>query len=48
MIYRRSSYPSIWREMQRFQDEMNRAFDTSLSGAYSRAGNLPLLNIYQQ
>lgn len=46
MIYRRSSYPSIWRDMQRFQDEMNRAFDSSLSGAYSRAGNLPFLNIF--
>jgi HSP20 family protein len=46
MMNRRSSIPGLWREMQRFQNEMNRVFDNSLSGAYYRADNSPSMNIF--
>jgi HSP20 family protein len=46
MMNRRSSIPSLWREMQRFQNEMNRVFDNSLSGTYFRADNSPSMNIF--
>lgn len=46
MMYRRPSIPGIWREMQRFQDEMNRMFDTSLSGSNNQVDAVPALNIY--
>lgn len=45
-MYRRSSIPSIWREMQRFQDDMNRLFDSSLTGSYYHSDAVPALNIY--
>ena len=46
MMYRRSSIPGVWREMQRFQDDMNRLFDSSLSGSYYHSDSIPTLNIY--
>jgi HSP20 family protein len=46
MMNRRSSIPGLWREMQRFQNEMNRVFDNSLSGSYYRADNSPSMNIF--
>jgi hypothetical protein len=46
MMYRRSSIPGVWREMQRFQDDMNRLFDSSLSGSYYHFDSIPTLNIF--
>lgn len=45
-MYRRSSIPSIWREMHRFQDEMNRLFDASYSRTNSLTDSIPPMNIY--
>lgn len=46
MMYRRTSIPGIWREMQRFQDDMNRLFDSSLTGSNYRTDAVPAMNIY--
>jgi HSP20 family protein len=46
MMYRRTSIPGIWREMQRFQDDMNRLFDSSQTGSYYHTDAVPAMNIY--
>lgn len=46
MLRRRFRQPSIWREMDRLQREMNRLFDTSLSGTARTTSRFPAMNVW--
>ncbi|MBA4421020.1 MAG: Hsp20/alpha crystallin family protein [Anaerolinea sp.] len=46
MIYRRSSIPGFLRDMLRFQDQMNRIFDASMTGSSYQSDAMPAMNIY--
>lgn len=45
-MYRRYRRPSMWREMDRLQREMNRLFDTSFSRGTRTPTGYPALNIW--
>ncbi len=45
-MYRRTSLPSIWREMDRLQHEMNRLFDRTIRGRVPGAPTYPAVNIW--
>lgn len=46
MIYRRFRTPSVWREMDRLQREMNRVFDDYHPRRFRRAPTFPAMNIW--
>lgn len=43
---RRNSYPTTWREMARFQREMNRYFDEQYRNPFYTGASRPLMNVY--
>jgi HSP20 family protein len=45
-MYRRTRLPSIWREMDRLQHEMNRLFDATIHGRVPGAPAYPAVNIW--
>lgn len=45
-MYRRTRLPSIWREMDRLQHEMNRLFNTTIQGRVPGAPAYPAVNIW--
>lgn len=46
MLRRRFRQPSIWREMDRLQREMNRLFESSLGESARRAPRFPAMNVW--
>lgn len=49
MMYRRRyRLPSIWREMNQLQDEMNRLFDTYQPSRFRTASGYPAVNIWSR
>lgn len=46
MFYKRYRVPSMWREMDRLQKEMNRLFDESIGTPSLRVQTYPRLNIW--
>jgi len=45
-MFQRSNTPSIWREMDRMQREMNRLFNSYARGSYRTAPSYPALNLW--
>ena len=45
-MFRRSSTPSIWREMERMQREMNRLFTDYSPARYRSAPSYPAMNLW--
>ena len=45
-MYRRYSIPSVWREMDRLQREMNRLFEDSYPSRFHPAPAYPSLNVW--
>jgi len=45
-MYRRYSIPSVWREMDRLQREMNRLYDDPYTTRYRPAPSFPAMNIW--
>ena len=45
-MYRRYRVPSVWREMDRLQHEMNRLFDTYTPTRTRRAPGYPAMNVF--
>lgn len=45
-MFRRSSTPSIWREMERMQREMNRLFTDYTPTRYRSASSYPVMNLW--
>lgn len=45
-MFRRRSTPSIWREMERMQREMNRLFSSYTPTGYRTAPSYPALNLW--
>ena len=45
-MYRRFRMPSIWREMDQLQREMNRLFETSIGQRPFGSLNFPAINIW--
>jgi HSP20 family protein len=46
MLYRRSSTPSLWSEMERLQQEMDRLFGNANPGHFEIGPTFPAMNIY--
>lgn len=46
MMYRRYRVPSVWREMDRLQSEMNRLFDAYTPSRLRRAPGYPAMNVW--
>jgi len=46
MLYRRSSSPSLWSEMERLQQEMDRLFGNFNPGHFEIGPTFPPMNIY--
>ncbi len=46
MLYRRSSYPTAWDEMERLQREMNQFFNVSLSNRPTGSPDFPAINVW--
>jgi HSP20 family protein len=46
MLYRRSSTPSLWSEMERLQQEMDRLFGNVNPGHFEIGPTFPPMNIY--
>lgn len=45
-MYRRYRVPSVWREMDRLQKDMNRLFDTYTPARQRRASGYPAMNVW--
>lgn len=45
-MYRRYSIPSVWREMDHLQRQMNRIFDDSFTPRYRQAPAYPAMNVW--
>ena len=45
-MFRRLSTPSVWHEMERMQEEMNRLFNYYAPSSYRRAPSYPALNLW--
>ncbi len=45
-MYRRYSIPSVWREMDRLQREMNRFYETSYPSHFRSAPAYPAMNVW--
>ena len=45
-MYRRYRMPKVWREMDKFQTEMNRLFDSTFSRRYRNAPSFPAVNVW--
>jgi HSP20 family protein len=45
-MYRRFSFPTTWREMDRLQREMNRLFDDYYPTRFHRASGYPAMNVW--
>lgn len=45
-MFRRLSTPSVWHEMERMQEEMNRLFNYYAPSRYRRAPSYPALNLW--
>ena len=45
-MYRRYSIPTVWREMDRLQREMNRLYEVSYPSRYRPAPSYPAVNVW--
>ena len=45
-MYRRYRMPSVWREMDKVQREMNRLFDSTFQRTYRKAPTFPAVNVW--